>query len=191
MLHIFPEALHIPSDPRGNDVQPKEIFPSIQNPDHHQHRHPSNHRSSKLHPNSPTQFLISNRGVRPKKSPNKEKRREKEPHRQFQNRRRHSGRSRLLRMNKRPQLIVPLRGKMGVVDLVCRSVKTETHQTHRPNNQSVDLIQKPTFPKQPMRRLMKPNQHPVHQMAGNQHQRNRDPIVVEPHRKPKGELAKQ
>ena len=41
---------------------------------------------------------------------------------------------------------------------------------------AVDFIQEPTLSQQTMRRFVKADQHPVHEMAGDEDQRHRQPV---------------
>ena len=43
---------------------------------------------------------------------------------------------------------------------------------------AIDFVQKATLSKQAMRCLVQPDQHAVHKMAGDEHQRYRQPVKV-------------
>ena len=56
-----------------------------------------------------------------------------------------------------------------------RSVKAEAHQAEDSDYNTIYFIQTPCLSKQPVRRLVKANQHSVHEMARGQYERDTEP----------------
>ena len=84
-------------------------------------------------------------------------------------------------MDEGPELFVALGGEVGVVQLMRRAVKAEAHQAEDADDDTVDFIKQPALAQQPVRRLVKADQHAVHEMAGDQDQRRGEPVVCAIH----------
>ena len=99
----------------------------------------------------------------------------KEPHCQFQHCRQHPHPAWLAGENKRPQFLIPLRGKIGVMRLMRRPIEAEAHEAEDAQQHTIELIEAPVLSQQPMRRLMQSHSGPMHEMTRQQHQRHHHP----------------
>ena len=71
-------------------------------------------------------------------------------------------------MDEGPELFVALGGEVGVVQLMRRAIEAEAHQAQGADDEAVDFIEQPAFAQQSVRRLVKADQHAVHEVAGDQ-----------------------
>ena len=62
------------------------------------------------------------------------------------------------------------------------AIETETHQAQRADHDSIELIEAAIFSEKPVRGLVQTDEHAVHQMAGNKHERHRQPDQSAVHR---------
>src|ERR1700760_3729720 len=71
------------------------------------------------------------------------------------------------------------------------SVQAEAHQAENADDDTVNLIQAPSLSQQSVRRLVKSDQHPMHQMAGAQYQKHRNPEGIKVQRSSQDGLVKK
>lgn len=62
------------------------------------------------------------------------------------------------------------------------TIEAETHQTQSADHDSVELIEAAIFSEKPVRGLVQTDEHAVHQMAGNKHERHCQPDRSAVHR---------
>ena len=80
-------------------------------------------------------------------------------------------------MDEGPELFVALGGEVGVVQLMRGAVKAEADQAEDADDDTVDFIEDSILSQQPVRGLVKANQHTMHEMAGNEDQRHDEPVI--------------
>ena len=64
-----------------------------------------------------------------------------------------------------------------MVQLMGGAVETKADQAECADDDAVDFIEQPAFAQQPMRGFVKADQHAVHEMAGDEDERDGEPVV--------------
>jgi hypothetical protein len=75
--------------------------------------------------------------------------------------------------------------------LVGGAVKAKARQAEYTDENAIDFIQSPTLPQQAMRSLVESDQHPMHEMACDQHERNGQEVEVVQNRGDKGRFGQK
>jgi len=78
-------------------------------------------------------------------------------------------------MDERPEFFVTLGGQLCVMRLMPGAVEAEARKAHDPKDGTIYLIQAAAPPKEAVGRLVKTDQSPVHEMAGDQYERHCQP----------------
>src|SRR6058998_3119659 len=73
--------------------------------------------------------------------------------------------------------------------LMHHPIQTERQETKYAEDYTIEFIQTTALSQQTMRRLVKPNQQPVHEMGGDQDERQRQPKPVAPHHSPERDFG--
>ena len=76
-----------------------------------------------------------------------------------------------------------------MVILMSSPIEGEAHEAQRPDDHPVQVVQEPALSQEPMRGLMKPDQHSMHEMAHEQREGHGQPNPAVKDREPKRDLG--
>src|SRR4026209_955101 len=78
---------------------------------------------------------------------------------------------------------------MHVVHLMYHPIQAERQETKYAEDNTIEFIQTTTLSQQTVRGLVKSNQQPMHEMSGDQNERQRQPKPSTPHHSPECDLG--
>jgi len=176
MFDVFAQTLQVRGEIRGYKIHPQEIFPDLKPRDHHQNKNPDKTDQRQLSPNPPPHLFAPNWRTCPKEAPQEYERREKQTCAQLKDGGENSFPARRSGNHEWPEFFIPFCSQIGVMGLMGSPIQAETHETKDPQDNSVYLVQALVRSEMPVGRLVKSYQQPVHEMAAEQHQEDRQPI---------------
>jgi hypothetical protein len=191
VFDIFAQTLEIRGEIRRYEIHPQEIFPDVEPRDRHQNENPDKTDQRELSPNPAPHLFAPNRRTCPKKAPQEYERREKQTCAQLKDGGENSLPARRSGNHEWPEFFIPFCGQIGVMGLMGSSIQAETHETKDSQDNSIYLIQALIRPQMAVGRLVKSYQQPMHEMAAEQHQEDREPVRTLVQSPPERELCEE
>ena len=182
VLDVFAPTLQISRQDCRREIHPEEIFPQAECCDRPENKRPGHNCQRQFRPNAPANTLASDRRRRTKEGSQENKRRINQSEIQLEK----CGQTSLPpwhgRLREWPKFVISLRREISMMGLMDDAIEAETHQTQRADHDSIELIEAAIFSEKPVRGLVQTDEHAVHQMAGNKHERHRQPDQSAVHR---------
>ena len=182
VLDVFAPTLQISRQDCRREIHPEEIFPQAECCDRPENKRPGHNCQRQFRPNALANALASDRRRRTKEGSQENKRRINQSEIQLEK----CGQTSLPpwhgRLREWPKFVISLRREISMMGLMNDAIEAETHQTQRADHDSIELIEAAIFSEKPVRGLVQTDEHAVHQMAGNKHERHRQPDQSAVHR---------
>src|SRR4029077_6801479 len=182
VLDVFAPTLQISRQDCRREIHPDEVFPQAECCDHPKNKRPGRNDQRQFRPNAAAHTLASDRRRRTKESSQENKRRIKESEIQLEK----CGQTSLPpwhgRLREWPKFVISLRREIRMMRLMNDAIETEAHQTQGADQDAVKLIEAAIFSEKPVGGLVQTDEHAVHQMACNKHERHRQPDQSAVHR---------
>src|SRR5438046_1340692 len=172
VIDVLAPRLEVRREHRRDEVKPKPIFPDAKERDCRENRRPNHEGKGKLEPDSASHFLAADQRVGIEENPQENERRIEQADGQLQKRSETARPTRRFRENERPEFGVLLGGEMDVMHLVHNPVETERKKTENADEHTVEFIQAPALSEQTVRSFVKADQQSVHNMRGDEDQRD-------------------